>query len=452
LPNHLTPTPYDAVINRYDGSTGAFIDTFVPTGAGGLADVRDILFDGDGNLLVAEPTKNAVLRYEGPAGQTPGRFIDAVVPSGLGGLRFPISIAVGDDLNLYVSSRDTDEVLRYGTIKFYVVNDASTDRTYEYTDVGVSGESYTLTRANSAPRGAASNITGDKVWVVDANKKSYVYDTRGRLLGSWSANGLSQPQGITTNGVDVWIVDAGVDKVFRYAGAGSRISGSHNVASSFGLASSNANPKDIVSDGVHLWVVDDSTTDKVFKYTLSGALIGSWTISGGGGSPTGITIDPANASHVWIVDNATDRVYQYSGAAARTSGSQAAAASFALAPVNTNPQGIADPPPLIGKLDGGQSTDLPTPFVNEVFQPDSSDAPRFGRVVEKRVLQKNERLASAREDAFDELQALRNLPQTHRRRLALTFDESGVDESEMRPNVDHVTLDVALEHIFRGVS
>jgi hypothetical protein len=44
------------------------------------------------------------------------------------------------------------------------------------------------------------------------------------------------------------------------------------------------------------------------------------------------------------VDGATDRVYQYTGAATRTSGSQSAATSFPLAPGNTNPQGIADPP------------------------------------------------------------------------------------------------------------
>jgi hypothetical protein len=93
-----------------------------------------------------------------------------------------------------------------------------------------------------------------------------------------------------------------------------------------------------------LWVVNDAAQDKVFKYTLSGALVGSWTMTGGGGAPTGITLDPAAPSHLWIVDNNTDRVYQYDNAVGRTSGSQAASTSFALAAGNTNPQGIADPP------------------------------------------------------------------------------------------------------------
>jgi hypothetical protein len=103
----------------------------------------------------------------------------------------------------------------------------------------------------------------------------------------------------------------------------------------------------MVTDGTSLWVVNDSTTDKVFKYTLSGSLVGSWTIStSGAASPTGLTIDPSGASQdIWIVDSGTDKVYQYANARGKTSGSQSAAATFALAAGNTNPQGIADPPP-----------------------------------------------------------------------------------------------------------
>ena len=74
-------------------------------------------------------------------------------------------------------------------------------------------------------------------------------------------------EGIATNGTDVWIVDANSDKVYKYTGAASRLSGSQNAASSFSLNSGNTSPKDIVTDGGNLWVVNDSTTDKVFKYT-----------------------------------------------------------------------------------------------------------------------------------------------------------------------------------------
>ena len=92
--------------------------------------------------------------------------------------------------------------------------------------------------------------------------------------------------------------------------------------------------------------MNNSTTDKVFKYSVGGSLVTSWTItSTGATSPTGITLDPANVSNIWIVDGGTDRVYQYNAAATFANGSSHAAdVSFAMAAANTNPQGIADPP------------------------------------------------------------------------------------------------------------
>src|SRR4051794_33682588 len=81
------------------------------------------------------------------------------------------------------------------------------------------------------------------------------------------------------------------------------------VASSFNLNNADSNPKGIVTDGASLWVVDDgSSTDKVFKYTLTGSLLGSWTIDSANKHPTGLTINPANVSDIWVVDNVTLKV------------------------------------------------------------------------------------------------------------------------------------------------
>ena len=229
--------------------------------------------------------------------------------------------------------------------KFYVVDDGSTDKTFEYGATGIAYQNYAEASGNTAPRGAASTAAGDKVWVVDANKKVYVYDTSGGLLGSWSVLGLKQIEGITTNGTDIWMVDAKFDRLYRFDGEASRLSGSTYSDSAFDLNSGNAAPKDLVTDGTSIWVVNDAGTDKVFKYNLAGTLLGSWTISTAGVSaPTGITLDPASPNHLWIVDSGTDRVYQYDAAVGRISGSQAASTYFALSAGNTNPQGIADPP------------------------------------------------------------------------------------------------------------
>jgi hypothetical protein len=233
--------------------------------------------------------------------------------------------------------------------KFYVVDDATANSTFEYESDGTPVENYTVASGNTAPRGAASTPAGDKVWVVDTNRNVYVYDNNisGRLLGSWSVSGFNnsaQFVGIATNGTDIWIADAKSDKVYRFNGAASRLSGSQSASSSFSLNSGNKDASDLVTDGTSIWVVNNASTDKVFKYTLSGSSLGNWTISGAGSSPTGITLDPASPSHLWIVDSGSDRVYQFDNAASRTSGSQSPSTSFALAAGNTNPQGIADPP------------------------------------------------------------------------------------------------------------
>lgn len=446
-PQYNTPAPYlDGLIYRYQGlsgpSPGQFIDTFVPTGRGGLLTPRSPVFDAQGNVYVTDPDLDEVLRYQGPNGPNPGAFIDAFVTSGQGGLDSPIGLAIGPDGGFYVADRSANNVVRFaptsqaqlavtlnsastsqvsvnyattngtataggdysqtsgtlsfapgettktiqvpilddlvgeptetfqvnlsnaanatiadgqgvGTIldnetKFFVVDDTSGNpRTYEYGSGGTSEEVSPQRNTNTAPRGAASTAAGDKVWVVDANRMVYVYNTAGGLLGSWSAGSLATNatvEGITTNGTDIWIVDAKSDKVFRYTGAASRLSGSQNSASSFPLNLSNISPKDVVTDGTSLWVINDSSTDKVFKYNLSGSLLGSWTITGAGTSPTGITLDPSGGGTLWIVDNGTDRVYQFDNARSRTSGSQSPSTSFALAAGNTNPQGIADPP------------------------------------------------------------------------------------------------------------
>ncbi len=230
--------------------------------------------------------------------------------------------------------------------KFYVVDGGSSDSTYQYAIGGGALGNNALGSGDTAPRGVATTAAGTTEWVVDANKNVYVYNTGGALLGSWSAGGLSssaQLTGIATNGTDIWLLDNYSHKVYDYAGAASRLSGSQSAASSFKLASGNSNAQDIVTDGTSFWVVDGSKL-KVFKYTLSGSLLGSWAIDPANTHPTGITINPNNVSDIWIVDNGTDKVYQYVGAASRTSGSQNAGATFALAAGNTNPQGIADPP------------------------------------------------------------------------------------------------------------
>jgi hypothetical protein len=155
-----------------------------------------------------------------------------------------------------------------------------------------------------------------------------------------------------------------------------------------------------VTDGASLWVVNDATTDKVFKYTAAGSLLGSWTIGSANSSPTGITIDPANVSDIWIVDNGSDRVYQYTAAASRTTGSQSPATSFALAAGNTNPQGIADPPSALaygrGSAFAARNRDA---AIVEAMQPDLG----WLALMERTAVRKNVEKMLAREHVLTTL-------------------------------------------------
>lgn len=377
---------------RYQASTGAFVSTVVPSQSGGLSSPIDLLFEPDGTLLVTSKGTNEVLHFgpqsiaafavrlsipsttpvtvnyatasgtatgaadftpvSGTLTFAPGQTVQTIlVPTlpdtaaeGTETFTVNLSNATGGSIT---RGQATGTIIDDDATKFFVGDDGSTDRTYRYGVPGNALATSALAAGNTAPRGVAANAAGTTVWVADANNTVYVYGATGNLLGSWTASGLprnASVEGITTNGTDLWIVanSTNKDKVFKYAGAASRRSGSQSVASSFGLASGDTMPKDIVTDGSSFWIVDANRN--VYKYTLTGGLLGSWTLDAANTKPTGITLNPNAVNDLWIVDNSTLKVYQYTAAAGRTSGSQNASASFALNPFDTNPQGIADPP------------------------------------------------------------------------------------------------------------
>jgi len=220
------------------------------------------------------------------------------------------------------------------------------DQTFEYKNDGspLASDTWSLDGGNTDSKGATSITDGSKVWVVDKNDKVYVYNGDGTLQTSWTAGGLNQAEGIATDGTDIWILDKKDKKVRRYNNAAT--TGDANVDFSFSLAGTNNKAKGITTDGTSIWVVnDDKNSDKVFKYNAAdGELLGSWGIDSANSKPTGITIDPSGAStSIWIVDSGSDTVYEYGNALGNSGGNLAG--SFALAAGNTNPQGIADPPP-----------------------------------------------------------------------------------------------------------
>ena len=210
--------------------------------------------------------------------------------------------------------------------------------------------------ANRSPRGIATTAAGQRLWVIDTNQNVYVYTSTGVLEGSWRAAGMpwnALPEGIATDGTNIWIVDNRSDRVFYYPAAASRLSGSQSPRTNFALAIGNNQPRDIVygfQNGVaYLWTVnDDPKQDRVFRYTLNtqGVTVGSvsWLLGPVVVTPTGLTVDPSNASmDIWVVDDTFNAVVTYRSG--RTLVAPVPAAQTPLPSGNTSPQGIADPPP-----------------------------------------------------------------------------------------------------------
>lgn len=242
--------------------------------------------------------------------------------------------------------------------KFFVVDDNASDQTFEYDASGGLNKNYPVSPLNSAPRGVATITAANRLWVLDASRTVFVYDNAGTLLGSWRANLLytvSDVQGLATDGTHIWIVDRLSDRIYFFADAAERLSGEQSFTRYWLVNRYNTNATDIVfgtqGGQRYVWVVDDSAVDRVFRYTLTAANVASsnapfWQLNSENSSPTGITLDPSNATmDIWVSDIDTNRVYRYEYG--RTLAAPTLTSSFGLAAEagNTQPQGIADPPP-----------------------------------------------------------------------------------------------------------
>jgi len=106
--SHTTVDGQHGGVLRYDGTTGGLLGDFAVGGP--LVGTGGILFAPNGDLYVSNRGGDSILRYDGKT----GAFIDTFVPSGSGGLQRPRGLAFGPDGDLYVSSSGGPQgVLRY---------------------------------------------------------------------------------------------------------------------------------------------------------------------------------------------------------------------------------------------------------------------------------------------------------------------------------------------------
>ena len=251
--------------------------------------------------------------------------------------------AVDEDGTFAGPSKTLTVITLTGNKPRFVVVDSQSDKAFRYGTTGSGQGDFALGSSNNV-RGVTTTGAGNPIWTIDNDDKVSIYDSvAGTLLGSWTATSVNNPEDIATDGTDIWIVDRSDDRVYRFAEAALRRSGSQSAVSSFSLHSQNRDAYGIVTDGVKFWVVDKNAS-AVFIYDVSnGAYLGKWTIDSRNKQPSGITIDPGGGDDLWIVDRHTDKVYRYASARTRQSGSQNSADAFSLGSGNSRPEGIADP-------------------------------------------------------------------------------------------------------------
>ena len=185
-------------VKRYDGTTGAFIDDFIPTGSGGLDVPQDLTIGPDGNLYVSSFFSSEVLRYDG----TTGAFIDVFASAG--GLSSPNGLRFGPDGNLYVSSEVSDNVLRYN------------GATGAFIDVFATGDGL------DGPRGLTFGPDGN-LYVAGRNDDDVrrYNGATGAFIDLFATGaGMDAPMGLTF-GADgnLYVSSTASDNVLRFNGA-----------------------------------------------------------------------------------------------------------------------------------------------------------------------------------------------------------------------------------------
>src|SRR5262249_10967027 len=281
--------------------SGIYVDDYVPAGSGGMSQVFSMAFGPDGDLYVAANTPSQIMRfgtenealftvtattastlpltvnYATAAGTAvagtsytatsgtftfaPGFTSDTIrVPlldsgSQTAPLTFTLTLSNPEAATLSRSQATGTIAPSDQAAKFYVVNDATsslggTNTAYKYQASGSGQAPFGLSLNDLTPMGVAANAAGTKEWVVDANATA----RGGRRSRSGSAGGLpgrAQLPGIATKGPHTWLpAPASTNKVFKYTGAASRLSGSQSAASSFSLAggkNGDPNPQDMVT-------------------------------------------------------------------------------------------------------------------------------------------------------------------------------------------------------------
>ena len=251
--------------------------------------------------------------------------------------------AVGPDWARGIATNDTD---------IWIVDDRL-DRVYFYADATdwrsgshQATSTFNLNNFNDDPSGI--EVHGDTIWVTDLGRDQvFVYDLNGDYQGKWNLDsGNQRPSGITTDstGENIWVTDYDDGKIYYYAGAGDRTSGSQSSTSVIDLPDNNPHPEGIadpvtpIERGVTVngsistvgevaeYSFDAEAGDRIFFDQISGTLFFGWSLF----SPSGERVFNTNFGDVGTTELPESGTYLLT---VGTTGARAGNFSFQLVDV-----------------------------------------------------------------------------------------------------------------------
>jgi hypothetical protein len=245
-------------------------------------------------------------------------------------------------------STSTTTTLPAGVLAFFTV-DPQDKRVYQYDPSGLF--SFPLASGNGTAQGISLHLGA--LHVLDRRgRKVYQYDQSGMLLAvsrelrQAAGTALSTRAGaLAIDGDDLWVVDRGRGKLFRYSLAAT-FTGSApvNATQEVRLDGANTRAEGLTLDPVYLYVLDQIDR-QLYRYQRDGAgsVVISRIMTQADGSSTGAPYGAALAGgSMFIVDATRDKIFGYDLASLFVdTGSVPATSEFKLAPENGNARDVA---------------------------------------------------------------------------------------------------------------
>jgi DNA-binding beta-propeller fold protein YncE len=260
------------------GSTYAPAGLVARLAAAGLSSPQGVAVDGAGNVLIADPGNDAILKYT-PAGNSAATLVDASM-----GLSHPEGVAVDGAGNVYIADPGNHAI--------------------EEWPAGGGALVTVVSGGLNTPAGVAVDGAGD-LYIADSGDNTIKeLPAGGGTLVTNAYGGLNTPAGVAVDFAgNVYVADTGNNAVMELpAGGGSAVA----------LVSSGlSGPTGVAVDGARNVYIADTGNHAIQVWTAASNTLTA-VVSGGLSGPAGVAVD--GAGNVYFGDTGDDAILERPGA------------------------------------------------------------------------------------------------------------------------------------------